>query len=175
MEKTKNGIQSKLNKILMVGAAVLALNGLTADQASAATTADITVNAEVVAAISIVATTAMEFGQFVAGGAGTIVVDQADGRIKTGALNALIGGAGATSAVVTVTGDNGSTASFSVATGNISSVDPDTIAFSLPTVASNVAMTGAGVAVPIGGTLTVDGTEAINTYTGTFTVTAAYD
>lgn len=137
------------------------------------------------AMITIVVTASVElnFGTIDVAGAGTVVMNTADGRSVTGGVTA-IGGAGLeSSGVLSVSGSTGlaivlsmSAAAFSVSNGGGDTMSVNN--FNLVTNANGptrtVTMTTNPTLYPFGATLNVGGGQAAGTYTGTFTVNANY-
>jgi hypothetical protein len=175
-----------MKKTLIIFAAIIMMAGLTTR--TFAQTSDMKsndANAEILGAIALTATHVLEFGGIVpdAVATGTVVMDAADGRTKTGPVTLVSTSITPKSAAYSVTG-TGLTAyaitiplvPFNITNttgvgGEIMSVSDMTCSY--PTKHSTFAANGTD-AFKVGGTLNVGIGQAAGVYTGTFNVTVAY-
>ncbi len=140
---------------------------------AAATTGSST--ARVVQAMTITAANALAFGDILSGASGNVILDTANG--VTGSLattGTRTSGSftltGAASAVYTVTLDASTTITDGTDTMNVTGINHDSGLLGTRTLSAGGADT-----LSIGGTLTVAGTEAVGSYSGTYNVTVDYE
>lgn len=177
-------------KVLLTGAALAALAPVGAKDAGAVTSANVNIQAIVLRAIALTPQTSLNFGAFSqTGGAGTIVLPPGGGALTYGAgLNAA-GLPVPTDAIVQIKATKGinidlkvtaASATIVNATAKTMKVNNFLIdeAAGMSAFVSAAAVTAklaAGTATfEVGGTLNVGANQAAGTYTGTFTVSAAY-
>ena len=172
-------------KVLLTGAALVALSSVAAHQAQAAgTTTAITAHAQIVEAISLSATATLEFGTFsdTAGLGGNYVIAPTGADTIPGAFNFTPGSA--------ATAAGGFTLKASPVAVSLSVPAADTVtngtanmvlnAFNLVTDAGGTAHVVTNptatltVAYPVGATLVVGAAQAAGDYTGSFVLTAGY-
>jgi hypothetical protein len=168
-------------KLKIAAVAALLLAGVAAPALAAQGSQSVTANATVITPISMSAS-AMDFGKLVMDASntgGTLTLTAGGARSVLGGVN-LVGGNTGTAGVVNVTAQSGNTFSVSLPGSAVSlsgpggatmSVDTFTAGQSLTTVAA----TGTAQAFTIGATLHASASQAPGAYTGSFTVTAAYD
>ena len=151
-----------------------------ADAAFAQATATSSANASIVTAIGLSNTVALDFGDVVAGAtAGTGVVGSAGARSNTG--GATLGNAsGAAAASFNVTGAANATyaitlpSSTTVSTGGTTPVTMTVNTFTKSVTTGTLSASGTG-SFKVGATLQVGASQALGAYTGSFTVTVAYN
>ena len=179
-------MNTKMSKLaLAIGALVMA-GGVMAQ--TTATTNDATANATVISPITIANGLTLEFGKVVAG-AGTVTIAAADGA-RTDSVPALTpGGQKGTvrAATFNVTGDGVSTYAITLPSTDVTLSDgagvPNTMTVNTFKVAGtgvdsllNTGVLAAGVAtLNVGATLNVAALQAPGAYTGTYSVTVAYN
>lgn len=181
----------KLQKrILVVAASLLAATGYSSSQAANTATASAT--AVVLVPIAVTKTTDLSFGRLVAGN-GTVVVNTAGARTKTGSTVLPTGGAAATAALFSVTGDTTNTFSISY-TGSTAVLTDGTpaddmnvtwiaeaVATASPTGKTALTQDATGTLasgaafIYVGGSLDVGAAQPAGTYTGTIQVTVDYN
>ena len=195
MENTKKGNLAK--KALMMGSALVALNGLAVAEAQAATLTNASMSAIILAPIVLTNPTALHFGSFTIGTANdTITVTPGGARTAGGAPNGitLVTGGGLESngvinmvsaggainvsiTAATFTVENTTTAADTPMNVNGFAITALTGAFSA-TGTNVMAVTGAGTNININVGATLNGlaaNSAVNgTYTGTFGIAANY-
>jgi hypothetical protein len=165
--------------VVTVAASLLAASSLSAAQNSA--TASANAKANIISPITIVKVVGadLNFGDVVPGAtAGTVVVDPAAARTSTGGV-ALGNGAAVAAAAFTVGGGNNATYTITLPTSAVTITGP-TSTMTVSNFTSNPSGTGtigaAGTqALNVGGTLNVGVNQAVGAYTGTFSVTVAYN
>jgi hypothetical protein len=161
---------------LLLAAGVALISGPVASHA-ASDTANAT--AEIVVPIAINNTQDLAFGKIDAQTGGTVVIDTAGSRTKTGAVILIAAGSTQTQATFDVTGDGTATYSITLPAGSVSLSDGATHTMSVGTFTSSPSGTGTLTAgaqtINVGGTLTVASGQAAGSYTGTFTVTVEYN
>jgi len=162
---------------LSAACAFTALAALHAGVANAASDNG-TATATVVTPIAIENTAGLAFGKFSAGSGGTVVMNTAGARSKTGGVVLLSGTAGS-AAAFDVTGDGSATYAITLP-GSATVTHTDTVTnMSIGTFASNPSATGtlsAGAqTVNVGATLTVASAQTAGSYSGTFTVSVEYN
>ncbi len=147
-----------------------------AAQNSASTSANAT--ARIITAIAITKNTDLNFGDVVPGTSiGTVVVTPAGARSSTGGAS-LGNGSAVTAATFSVTGQGSETyavtlpASITI-NGGGSSMTVDTFA-STPNGTGTLSAGGSDT-LSVGATLNVGASQAVGTYTGSFSVTVAYN
>lgn len=146
--------------------------------AQSSSSASATATATIITPILLTNTAALQFGNVVASTtAGTIVVAADATRTWTGGATG-ISGLPVTAAAFGVTGGANRTFTISLPasatiTSGSNSMTVDTFTSSIP---SPSALNGSGAAsFNVGGTLTVGASQATGSYTGTFSVTVAYN
>lgn len=172
----------KNKKILMAGAAMVALSPMVAQSVLAAT-APIQARARVLQAVTIAQVSQLDFGTFsVTGAANIVVAPTGAGTTQPAGINQVTGST-PTPAVAKVTAEAGFNVVLDITapTATIQNLAADTMvisSFNIRTDAGGanevVNMVGTTVAVPIGATLAVGAAQPAGTYTGTFTLSAAY-
>jgi hypothetical protein len=165
--------------VITVAASLLAASSLSAAQNSATTSAN--AKANIISPISIVKVVGadLNFGDVVPGGtAGTVVVTPAAARTSAGGVS-LGNAAAVTAAAFTVGGANNAAYTITLPAAAVTITGP-TSTMTVDTFTSNPSGTGtigAGgtQALNVGGTLNVGINQAVGAYTGTFSVTVAYN
>lgn len=155
---------------------LLVPSGSAMAQNQASAQADAT--ATIIAPITLTNTADLQFGNVVAStAAGTIVVDTAGGRTWTAGATG-ISGLPVSAAAFTVGG--GANRTFTITlpasttiTNGAENMTVDTFTSSLG--ASSVLDGSGAAALAVGGTLTVNANQATGSYSGTFSVTVAYN
>lgn len=139
--------------------------------------ADGTANAKVITALTLISSTDLEFGQLSVGASGgSLVIATDDSRTQTG--DVVLEGGTYNAGVWAVTGEASTAyditlpASATLSSGG-SSMTVDTFTSDKAGETSTLDGTGADT-FKVGATLTVAGSQATGTYTGTYTVTVAY-
>lgn len=176
-------------KVLLTGAALAALAPVAAKDAGAVTSANVNIQAIVLRAIALTPVTSLNFGAFSQTGvAATIVVPPGGGAPVYGAgLNAA-GAPVPTDAIVTIKATKGINIDLKVTAVNETivsglnkmqvnnfKIDEAAGMSAFASAATVTAKLTAGTATfEVGGTLNVGLNQAAGTYTGTFTVSAAY-
>lgn len=125
-------------------------------------------------------TAPLSFGAFAAGTGGTITVNAAGGRTRTGSVVLASQGGVASAAQFLLTGTPGSTYTITLPSdgtvflSNGGSTMAINLFTSLPT-GANIPLGGGGTqAISVGATLTVSAAQAPGNYTGSFNVTVDY-
>lgn len=166
-----------MQKQMTIGLAVAAIAvALSAGSKAMAADASGTANATMVAPISMAATSAMEFASLAATTtAGTVVLSTAGARSGTD-VDVLSGGSPA-AAVFTVSGANNATYSLTLpSTPQTLTSGGDTMTLTAFTEDSTETLNGSGSeAFNVGATLNVGISQPAGSYTGTYTVTVAYN
>lgn len=171
----------KNKKILMAGAAMVALSPMVAQSVLAAT-APIQARARVLQAVTIAQVSQLDFGTFsVTGAANIVVAPTGAGTTQPAGINQVTGST-PSPAVAKVTAEAGFNVVLDIAapTATITNGTTNMVlsSFQIRTDAGGanevVNMVGTTVAVPIGATLAVGAAQPAGTYTGTFTLSAAY-
>jgi hypothetical protein len=165
--------------VITVATSLLAASSLSAAQNSATTSAN--AKANIISPISIVKVVGadLNFGDVVPGGtAGTVVVTPAAARTSTGGVS-LGNAAAVTAAAFTVGGANNATYTITLPAGP-TTVTAGANTMTVDTFTSNPSGTGllSGTGTQtlnVGGTLNVGINQAVGAYTGTFSVTVAYN
>lgn len=168
----------KRNLVLLCLAAIgtLAAASASAQANSATTSANAT--ARIVTPIAISKTADMNFGDVVAGGsAGTVVLTSAGARSATGGAT-LGNGSAVAAAAFNVTGQ--ASATYAITLPASATVTSGANNMTVNTFTSNPSGTGAlsgggSQALSVGATLNVGASQATGTYTGSFSVTVAYN
>ena len=135
-------------------------------------------NAEIVASIAIVNTGALEFGQIIAGPAGTVAVSTASVRTSPSTTLYFANGTTPAAATFDVTGGADSTYSITLPADAAVSLTGPGVAMVVNSWVSSPAtglLTGGTETLSVGATLSVDAAQTEGAYTGTFDVTVAYD
>ena len=164
-------------RILTIATALVLSFGLLSVVPANAASSD--ANAEIVASIAIVNTGALEFGQIIAGPAGTVMVSTAS--VRTSPSTTLFFANGTTPAAATfdVTGGANSTYSITLpADATVSLTGPGVAMVVNGWLSSPETglLSGAGAeTLSVGATLSVAAAQTVGAYTGTFDVTVAYD
>jgi len=187
MEKTKKG--NIPSKALMMGAALVTLNGLTAEEAKAAT-ANGPMSAIVLTPITFSATSTLHFGSFTVGtAADTVTIEPGGGRTAGGAANGVTlvaGGALENDGQFTINSGAAGTLDIQVSIGagpftvSNGAVTMGVASFDLDSVAAGdqntLTITNAAntITVNVGAVLSVNGSQATGTYTGNYTINANY-
>ncbi len=164
-----------MQKILL--AALAALAPASAFAASGNTsTATGSATATVVAPIVLTHSSgaALSFGKFTTGTGGTVVVSAAGVASVTGDVG-LVPGSTSAADTFTVAGDGNR--SFSIATtgGTVTSGSNSMSFTTTPSASSATLSAGGSATFKVGGTLTVSGTTAPGSYSGTYSATVAYN
>lgn len=162
----------------LASAVVLAGTGVVGN--AYAITANATAN--VVQAITVAETRALNFGKFVASSGGTVVLTNVDITVPSG-TSVRVNPSTATSGKFTVTGDGAATYTITVAaTTTLTGTDTSTMAVSAitPSVTTGGVLSGttgtAGTQVVyVGATLTQGAANGAGLYSGTYSVTVAYN
>ena len=166
-----------MNKIILA-AALVALSAGTAQAATgnaASTTGS--ANATVITSLKIAHTAGagLAFGTFSAGTGGTIVVSQTGAGSVTGDVGLMTTSSNAADGF-TRTGDTTRSFAVTTSTGNTvttGGTTPSTMAFAVSAPATATLAAGA-YSLKVGGTLAVASAQPVGSYTGTYTVTIAY-
>lgn len=164
-------------KSLLAGSALVAIS-LGATSAQAATnSATANANATIISALTITKNTNLNFGTAVSGAtAGTVVVAPTAAGTQL-CTTVICTGGGNTSAQFSLSGAATYTAVMTIpATATLTSgANSMTATLSNSLVANKMVLTGTAADVfYVGGSLAVGATQATGSYTGTFTVTVAY-
>ncbi len=174
---------NKQSKKVLLGAATVAAM-LGAQNAHAAKTATISINAKIIDAVSIAQTQTLNFGSLTYTAAGTLSVDTAGATGVTGGVTAV--GAAAQQGGFSIKGENGLVADIALTAATVAlnhATAADTMQVksfvfggaSVTAAAYDVNLTGGTQnSNYIGATLTVAGTEAVGAYSGTVKITSAY-
>ena len=151
----------------LIAAAILLTGFVT--YANAQSTAYATTTAVLVTPISIAKTTDMHFGTVAASStAGTVVLDYANGRTKTGGASLPTGGVAVTTAVFTVTGQGSSGFSVAIPTLPVTlsnGVQTMTVTNFLCDAGAATTLSGGTKVLNVGATLNVGADQAAGTYT----------
>lgn len=163
---------------IFLAAALVSLTSGTAFAAGTTATATGTATASVVAPISITHASgaALDFGKFTAGNGGMVVVSTSGGGTATGDVAFVSGNSNAADRF-SVTGDGGRQFNITASSGNKVSTggtSSSTMPFSLNIPGSATLSTAGAYTLNVGGTLTVSSGQAAGAYTGSYTVTVAY-
>ena len=173
-------------KVLLTGAALAALSPLAMNDAKAADTQAISMNAVIVQAIALSEAQTLHFGTFSITAAGTIAIDTAGA--DTGGGYADVGGAAnRQEGIVNVKAAAGFAIDLTIGgADSVTGPGPAMVvnAFNIETAAGGSAQTvtltagqvAGGLSVPIGATLNfaAAGVQTPGTYTGSFDITATY-
>lgn len=168
-------------KQISLRAAAASILALAAFGSYAATSANNTANATVVTPIGITAGVTLEFGSIAnSGTAGSVVVTA--GGVRSATNVQLLGGGTVRAATFTVSGESGKTYAVTVPSSavTLTGVTPaNTMSLGTFTYAAASGATptvgASGDTVSVGGTLSVGATQAKDTYSGSFTVSVAYN
>lgn len=138
-------------------------------------------SAVLVRTLSVASTTALDFGTFAPGAApGTVVMTAAGSRTATGGVTLVTSAAGSP-ATVSLSGTPSTAYSVTLPTSVLLTANTGNATMTLNQFTTTLAglqgtLSTAGIGTfAIGGTLAVSGSQAIATYTGTFTVTLSYN
>ncbi|MHB1047194.1 MAG: DUF4402 domain-containing protein [Thermoanaerobaculia bacterium] len=146
--------------------------------AQSSASASATATATIITPITLTNTTALQFGNVVASTtAGTIVVSAAGARSWTGGATG-ISGLTVSAAAFTVGGgaDRTFTISLPASTTITSGTNNMTVDTFTSSLGASSTLDGTGAAaLAVGGTLNVGASQAAGSYTGTFSVTVAYN
>lgn len=184
-------MKSKTGKVLL-GAATLAAMAVGMPKDANAANADINITAQIIKALAIVATETLKFGKITvdATSAGTVTVDDNTDTRAAGGGVSLIGGTAANRGGFSLQGVAGVKVNITApAAGNVKITDGtgelvvDQFKMSgaagfLSTAAFTIADLGGTAVVTdnrFGARLSVPGNSSTGTYTGTVTITAAYE
>lgn len=169
-----------MNKTISMLAALLTAAAPGIAQAQSSESAVATGSTTIVQPIAITRTADLSFGRLLkpaSGTAGAMVLSDADElELEVG----IEGLDDVSRAKFTITGEGGQAVSVSVPTGFTMSKGPDTIAVELvPEISGSVTLSGTlgssgSAALNIGGFLYIDSSQPTGLYSGTFTVTVAY-
>ncbi|OJU09896.1 MAG: hypothetical protein BGN86_10210 [Caulobacterales bacterium 68-7] len=171
-----------MTKTRLILAALLALAATPALAQSASGSGSITI----LRPLTVTKTADLQFGTVVrpSTGSGTAVISAAGARSVTGGVAALSSGATPQAAAFTVAGEGGQSISVTVPSSFNVTNGTDTLSVttsndlsgsaSAQTLSNAVGASGS-LAVHVGGTVTVASTNSTGAYTGTFTVSAAYN
>jgi hypothetical protein len=135
-------------------------------------------NAEIVASIAIVNTGALEFGQIIAGPAGTVAVSTASVRTSPSTTLYFANGTTPAAATFDVTGGADSTYSITLPADAAVSLAGPGVAMVVNGFVSSPEtglLTGGTETLSVGATLSVAAAQTPGAYSGTFDVTVAYD
>lgn len=160
--------------VLAATAAVIAAPAVAAPGDTS--TAQGAATAEVVAPITLTHATgaSLNFGTFTTGDAGgTVAVDQAGAGSATGEVTLLSGSVEAADAF-DVEGDANRTFTITTAAGSVTN-GTDTMNFTTDAATSGALDAAGEASFSVGGTLSVAGGESAGTYTGSYSVTVAYN
>ena len=166
-----------IKQITLTALAALAMaSTLSAAQNSANTTANAT--ARIITPISIAKTADLNFGDVVSSGvAGTVAVDVAGARTSAGGAS-LGNGTGVTAAAFTVSGQGSATYAITLPASAVITSGPNNMTvngFVSNPAGTGTLSAGGSQALAVGGTLQVGVAQATGSYTGTFSVTVAYN
>ncbi len=155
--------------------AVVVATGFGASSAQAATSATANASAKIITAVSVTKSTDLNFGTAVSGAAGgTVVVSNAIAATQT-CTGVLCTGGGQTSAQFAVAGATGTTAIITVPATVTLSSGTNSMTAALSSSANSLTLAGTSAdAFQVGGSLAVAANQATGSYTGTFTVSVAY-
>lgn len=163
-----------MKRILLAGAALLALAAVTpalADTVNGASTTG-TAAVQIFTPVTVTQTQGLDFGAITSGAAGTVAIDPTSGSRKVaggvGALAVNVGQAAAFS----VTGEPNAAINVVVGapiSGFTGGITGTTLVATLPT-----ALTGTSASFPVGGVLDIPSNTPAGKYTGTFTVAVNY-
>lgn len=166
--------------LLVLG--TIAATGLFAGTSeSQAATASANATATVVTPISITKQADLQFGKFMAGGAGgTIVMTPAGARSATAGVSLYNQGSVQSAATFSVAGDGSSTYSITLpADGTINLTDGASNTMTVNTFTSNPSgtgtLTGGNQTLNVGATLAVAANQVAGNYTGSFNVSVDYN
>jgi spore coat protein U-like protein len=177
-------MNTKMNKLAVTLASVIALGGFGVNAYAAG--ADAAASATVIVPIAISKVTDLAFGKFSALTGGTIKVDTDSAISVTGAVKKGTGSTG-TAAKFDVTGDTSNTYSIShsgsaVLTNGtpandmvLTKVSALTAATGTTTEVTSGTLSSGAQSIYVGGTLTVAASQPAGAYTGTVTVTVEYN
>lgn len=170
-------------KKIFVGTAMAAGMVLAADQASAQSSATTSANgtATIVKPIAIVKAADLLFGKVVPGTAtGTVVMTAAGARSATGGATLFGQASTSNAASFTVSGENSATYAITLPSAAVtltSGVNTMTVGTftSSPSATGALDVTSGNQTLNVGGTLNVGANQAAGSYTGSFSVTVAYN
>lgn len=173
---------TRTTRILLAGATFVALGvGAAAYQKAQAATSNMTVDAVLIAPVTITCGTNLDFGTMISGTAATVTISTAGARSDGGA--GVLVGAGGQEGACTVTGANTYVVDVSIPA---TTVTDGTDTMNVNTFLIRPTGAGADVAIPgsytldgtddftVGANLVIAGTEGAGTYTGTAAVTIDY-
>lgn len=165
-----------MKKLLVLAVTAAAISAPAMAAPGDTSTAQGAATAEVVAPITLAHTNgaALNFGTFTTGDAGgSVVVDQAGVGTATGEVT-LLGGSVEAADSFTVAGD--ANRAFTIATtGGTVSNGSDSMAFTTSAATSGLLNASGTAAFSVGGALSIAGGESAGTYTGSYSVTVAYN
>lgn len=167
-------------KKIVLAAVAVALFPATAFAAPSGNTSTAAGSASAVIVSPIVLThtdgAVLDFGKFTTGTGGRVIVDATGNISSTGDVGLVPGATGAADAF-TVAGDASRTFSIATTKGTVTgAVSGNTMAFTTTASATGDTLDASGKgAFTVGGRLTVVGTEAADSYTGSYNATVAYN
>jgi len=162
----------------IVGAAAVGFGGYGLN-AMAATENAATATVDIVGSIGISQTTGMSFGDIATTGAGTVILDTANG--VSGGGNNIPAGGTVTSAVFAITGDDVGYVVTMPASITLTGPGNDMTIDTFTYLAEDAATDGTGTisggngTMTVGGTLNVGSPQTAGTYSATYSVTALYE
>lgn len=165
-----------MKKLIVLAAGMAVISTSAAAAPGDTSTAQGAATAEVVAPITLehVNGAALNFGIFTTGDAGgTVVVDQAGAGAATGEVTLLSGSVEAADAF-TVAGDANRTFTIATTGGSVSN-GSDSMNFTTVANATGALNASGAASFTVGGTLAVVGGASAGTYTGSYSVTVAYN
>jgi hypothetical protein len=166
-----------LKKIILAAAAVAAFTAPAyAAPGNTATATDGAATAEVVAPITIThdANAVLNFGKFTAGTAGGSVAVTTGGVGTPSGDVVLLSDSTNSADAFTVAGQSGRTFTITPTGGSVSNGSA-TMAFTVSAAGTGTLDSSGSAPVAVGGTLTVGGNQAAGVYTGSYSVTVAYN
>jgi hypothetical protein len=165
-----------MKKLLTAVVIAAALPGTAFAASGNTSTTNGTATATVVAPIVLTHTSgaALNFGKFTTGTGGSVTISAA-GAASVGGDVGLVPGSTSAADAFTVAGD--SSRSFSIATtgGSVTSGSASMTFTTAPSATAGTLGTAGTASFTVGGTLTVSGTAAAGTYSGTYSATVAYN
>lgn len=165
-----------MKKIIVLAATAAIISAPAAAAPGDTSTAQGAATAEVVAPITLehVTGATLNFGTFTTGDAGgSVVVDQTGVGIATGEVT-LLGGSVEAADAFTVAGDANRTFSIAAADGSVTN-GTDTMNFITDASTAGALDASGSATFSVGGTLSVAGGESAGAYTGSYSVTVAYN
>jgi len=168
-----------LRKILLVGAGLVALTAATSANAQSSASVNGTASVQILKPIAITAPQALVFGRVASPNSGTSTVTIAPAGTVSPASGLPSGGPSRTAAQFTVTGEESQAITLTVP-ASITLNGPSSATLTVSSVNHNAggspALDSTGnLTFGVGGTLTVPTAATAGAYTGSFSVTAAYN